>query len=392
LACAAALCAISASAAYADTPTPPVRAKAAFDADAKTTDWLPIDLNAPLQIYFPVTLNGVRINALLDSGAGVTTISHLVAGDLGLRSEGGLVVAGAAGDVAAAVSRDATIKVDNLSIPVPHMAVVDLGQVAASSRRPIHLVLGREAFEDVIVDIDAPGRRIAFRDPADFKAPPGALELPLFRANGLRTTVVSLEGRPPVQLLVDLGLAGGIELTRKGAERAGLSDGRPTSHVSGGVALGGSYESDRTSIHAVRLAGYALNEVPIDVRDSPTTQRYAVDGVLGLGLLSRFRMVFDYPHDKLFLVPVGDSARPFQKDNLGMLVIASPRGFTVWNVVGSGPAEAAGLRKGDRIQSLNDLPVDRAGLEALTQAGPGVQFRIGLEDGSTKTVTTGAYY
>ena len=62
------------------------------------------------------------------------------------------------------------------------------------------------------------------------------------------------------------------------------------------------------------------------------------------------------------------------------------------NVVASGPAANAGLRAGDRIKSIDDAPVDRAKLAALTLAAAGSKFRIELEDGSVRTLTLGAYY
>jgi S1-C subfamily serine protease len=94
----------------------------------------------------------------------------------------------------------------------------------------------------------------------------------------------------------------------------------------------------------------------------------------------------------MFLLPASDSKRPFQKDVLGMLVMASPRGFSVFNVAPSGPAATAGLKAGDRIRLMNDAPVDRSKIEALNVASAGEEVRFELEDGSVKTVTLAAYY
>jgi predicted aspartyl protease len=367
-------------------------AKPAFEADAKSTDWMAIAMNRPVQIYLPVTIDGQTVEALLDSGAAVSVIDGRTAERLGMSATERMVISGAAGEAPAAVIGAATIRIGNQTLPASRLVVTDLRAVAARSGRPIAMVLGKDAFDDLIVDVDAPGRRIAFRQPEGFTPPEGAVELPLRRLGDLRTTRIMVEGGGPLELLVDLGLAFSLELGPEAARRSGVLDGRPASHFSQGVALGGSFSGDYTTAHSVALGGYEVPEVPIVVRDTPQAQRYHLDGVLGLELLSRFRMVFDYPHDRLFLIPAADSARPFRRDVLGMLVAVGPWGYRVSDVSGGGPADQAGLKVGDHIRMMDGTPIDRDRLNALADAEPGGVVRFELEDGGVRTVTLRPYY
>ena len=92
------------------------------------------------------------------------------------------------------------------------------------------VILGREAFSSLIVDLDIPGRRLSFHDPKQWRPPNDAVRLSLTRADGARRqTPISIEGRPAVLAIFDLGGASPVVMPESYAQQAGVLDGRPRS-------------------------------------------------------------------------------------------------------------------------------------------------------------------
>ncbi|WP_228565731.1 hypothetical protein [Myxococcus sp. CA006] len=78
---------------------------------------------------------------------------------------------------------------------------------------PLPVILGKEAFNQLVVDVDFPNRRVAFHEASCFKAPPRAVRLPLVEsAGGQRAVQISIEGRPPIPVLFDVGNGGALSL------------------------------------------------------------------------------------------------------------------------------------------------------------------------------------
>jgi len=90
------------------------------------------------------------------------------------------------------------------------------------------------------------------------------------------------------------------------------------------------------------------------------------DGNIGSGLLKRFVVTFDYRHQLMYLQPLDPQPRDAGAfDRSGMWINASDAGFIVEQVSSGGPAEQAGLHKGDVITAINGKP---ARMEELSDA------------------------
>jgi hypothetical protein len=86
--------------------------------------------------------------------------------------------------------------------------VIDLSGVASQEAHPMPLVLGKEAFNQLIIDIDFQHRKIAFYDPSGYSAPHDATRVALGHRGDARTVPISLEGAPAAPFDFDLGNAG----------------------------------------------------------------------------------------------------------------------------------------------------------------------------------------
>ncbi len=266
-----------------------------------STGWTAFEPRPDGRVVLAVGIDGHATTALLDSGASQSVIDRAYAGLIGLAPHGAYPNNGVSGLQTSGHIDGVWIEIGGLALNGLTLASLDLAEAAPPSR-PI--ILGEELFERAVVDIDFARHRIAFRDPARFVRPRGATEVPLTRDGDLRLVPVSIEGRPPALLEFDLGAGGTIVLAPAYARETNLLAGRPTSQGAI-IGVGGAETETRAVLRLVAFAGTRFGDV--DAHFPPTwpsgTFSNRVKGVLGATILSRFHLIVDYPHDRLYVFP-----------------------------------------------------------------------------------------
>jgi hypothetical protein len=107
----------------------------------------------------------------------------------------------------------------------------------------------------------------------------------------------------------------------------------------------------------------------------------SVAAIAGEPLLSRFDLMFDYPHGLLWLKPLPNAAaNPFNRSGL-LLSKAADGAFRVSAVLSGSPAAEAGIKEGDVIEAVASQPsqsLSRADAMAMfqQQAGTPIETRL----------------
>ena len=108
-------------------------------------------------------------------------------------------------------------------------------------------------------------------------------------------------------------------------------------------------------------------------------------GDIGGGSLRRFRVIVDYPHDRLLMVAEPDVATaPFARDRLGLSLLEDGADFVVKLVSPGSPAALAGFKADERIALIDGKPPTDWSLtrrNALTEGPVGTAVTITLEGG-----------
>jgi hypothetical protein len=273
----------------------------ASSALARPTGWIQFEPHLGDQVYLPVRVEGHPVMALLDSGASKSVIDTAYAASIGLTSHGAFVNNGANGRETSGHIDGIDIEVGDLTLRRLTLATLDLYATLGPSRP---LILGEEVFNRAVVDVDFARHRVAFRDPAHFIVPRGAIEVPLIRDGDLRLVRVSIEGGPPALFEFDLGAAGTVVLSPAYAREARLLDGRPTSQ--GAIfGVGGDGTETRAVLRGLTFAGIGFGGIDAHFPQTWPSGTFSdrVKGVLGAMILSRFHLIVDYPHDRLYAFP-----------------------------------------------------------------------------------------
>ena len=366
---------------------------------ADSTGWTVYTFYQDQRILLPVTVNGVPTTAILDSGAEYTGLDAAFARKAGIAGAGTLAAQGSGGDALVSVARGVEIRVGALELRDLTVAVLDLGGVSKQIGTPLTVILGKELFNDMVVEIDYPARRIAFHDPARWSYRGSGSHVPLTKDRGLRKVPVSVEGRAPITVGFDIGQGGALKLYRAYVEKEKLLEGRAPVSRQRGLGVGGATTDAVGSVSTLAFGGWTLTNVPatfvLDPAGSTDTTRE--QGNLGTEVFKRFRMIVDYSHDALHLEAAPLALRtPFSKDRSGLDVEQQGAALAVVFVAPGGPAEKAGWRVGERIIAIDG---DAVGAGYATsdqwrwsQGEAGRIVALTLSSGETRRLKLENYY
>ena len=376
---------------------PVLAAAHAIAGGATSTGFMPFDLFAGSRIYIPATVNGVETEVLLDSGAEMTVLDKAFAERLGLTLGGDVAAVGTGGVGSAQFASGVTIALDGIAFADRTVAVIDFEAISRAIGHPLPVVLGKDAFNGLILDIDFPGRRIAFHERAGFAPPEGLTEVRLVSTGAIRAVPLSIEGRPPVLFDFDTGNGGALIIYPAYAGAEGLLQNRRSSTVLSG-AVGGVRESGIATVRSLDLAGFEVRDVPTVF---PPAGPSAVDsdrtaGNVGLGVLGRFRLVTDFAGDRLWLgADPAALAQPFPRDRLGLGLRKEAEVILVQRVSPNSPAAEAGWSAGERIAAIDGVPaadLDAAALRSVLADPAGRTVRLTLEGGETRVLVSRDFY
>ena len=106
------------------------------------------------------------------------------------------------------------------------------------------------------------------------------------------------------------------------------------------------------------VVGRASCDIDVGVRSTRKEFGDDVIGTIGMGILKNFDMVFDYRDSQLLIAPHGIEM-PYYEQAEGGLGFTYSKSLRVSFVQRGHNAHKSGLRPGDKIVSINDIPRDR---------------------------------
>jgi hypothetical protein len=366
---------------------------------AASTGWTTFTFYHGRRIFLPITVKGVPTIAILDSGAEYSALDAGFARRVGIAAAGTFAAQGSGGAALVSLAKGVEITVGALELRDLTVGVLDLSGVSGQIGVPLTAILGKELFNETVVEIDYPARRIAFHDPARWSYRGSGSHVPLTKDRGLRKVPVSVEGRAPITVGFDIGQGGALTLYRPYVEREKLLEGRTPVSRQRGLGIGGATEDAVGTLASLAFGGSTLTNVPatfvLDPAGSTETKRE--QGNLGTEVFRRFRMVVDYSHDSLYLEPDPKELRaPFSKDRSGLDVERHGATLVVVFVAPGSPAEKAAWRVGEKIVAIDG---ELVGADYSTsdrwrwsQGDAGTSVALTLSGGETRRLTLEDYY
>jgi hypothetical protein len=212
----------------------------------------------------------------------------------------------------------------------------------ASKSNNLGGLLGGALFDRFVVALDYDGKRIRLLEPDAVIEPTAGDAVPIRWANGAPTMIGQLEteGAPTTNVRLCLDTV----------------EPRP-------LVLRQPFAPAR--VKSLRIQSFRFDNLPVVADPTLSTD---CDGVVGNGLLKRFRVTFDRRRQRVHLRPGALIDVPYDYDLTGLTIVANGHAFGVGSVTHGSIAAVAGLRAGDLIVELDGRAVAGRSLAELRRS------------------------
>lgn len=313
-------------------------------------------------------------NFLFDSGAGATTLSEVMAEELKLKVNDKAIDIKTAGSSGQFKTVDTmTLKIAGVDVHAKQAVVANLKNLEKIVGQGLDGIIGFDFLKEYQVALDLDKSEISVYNFGFFEGQDPAHILPIKLTNNIPLIEADLNvdgSSYPSVLLFDTGAGGSIYGNHfLNAYTKGLSDRLKNKRTSSSMDLSGHISKSQTGgIDGITLAGLTLKNpvLALDLPEIPSSDGFNKHGLLGMSLIGKFNIVFNYSRNYIQLSPNQTFAVPIVP--LYALALGFSRDgaqFLVNNPAEDGLAYKAGLRDGDVLMKINNqVPVS---VDQITQ-------------------------
>ncbi len=310
-------------------------------------------------VIIPIHIGDSRVlRCMLDTGMveGVLLFDPQLGADLGLEYVASMTLQGAgSGSMNAGAAMGLAVRVGDLAFDNQMVAVIEESTDFALTG--VDGVIGATIFNRYVVQMDFDANVIRLYESATFDPVDSGEILPLTIAGTkpFMSASVSVGGGEPVPviLLVDTGAGSGLTLFATTLET--LRPPSVTIFAVVGSGMGGDVHGEMGRISSLQLGSHKLENLVVAFSDEAPG---AVNGILGMGVLERFVVTFDYVNERLMFRASGTYGDPFEFNMAGLVLRPRAKGrFSVHDVIDDSPAALAGVRAGDIIVAIDGRPL-----------------------------------
>ena len=235
---------------------------------------------------------------------------------------------------------------------------------------PIYGLLGYEFFSRMAVKVSFSDSTINIAEQKNMRYYKKAIKIPLSiedRKPYLTTRIVYANGtEKQVKLVVDLGAGHCLSLENL-TNKSKLQNKFIKADL--GMGMQGQINGSLSRIKEIDLGKYKLSNI-ITAFPDDDTQSLSVprDGNIGLGLLKKFDIIFDYANGAMYLKPNSAFTEPSEHDMSGLSYYSLGDEYNhiiIYNVEPGSPGDEMGLKKNDEIVSINFRPVKMLSLQQI---------------------------
>jgi hypothetical protein len=314
-------------------------------------------------MFVDVAIAGKKYNFLFDSGAGATTINESLAASLNLKINQKAIDIKTAGQGGQFKTIDSlALNIEGVNVRGKQVVVANLNALSQVVGQPMDGIIGFDLLKDYQVAINLGDNLMNIYNFGYFDQSTGN-KVPI-KLNGntakLEVTMKVNGTDYPSILMFDTGNGGSISGNYfLNTYVNGLVDKLKNKRSSASMDLTNQISKAKIGgIDAISIAGYSLNN-PVVTVDLPKEQNpygFNSHGLLGMSLIGKFNMLFNYSLNYIQLSPNKNFETPIVPlYALGLGFQKEGDKFIVKNVDEDGLAYQAGLRKGDELIKVNNL-------------------------------------
>jgi len=231
-------------------------------------------------------------------------------------------------------------------------------------------LLGYEFFSRLAVRVNFSDSTIKVTTPKNMRFFRKGTRIPISIKDGkpyFTTKIVYADGtEKDSKLIIDLG-AGHFISKENVKNKTQLQKKSITSNL--GMGIKGLITGSLSRIAEVDLGKYKMKNVIAAFPDSGTRSLTVTrDGNLGIALLKKFDIIFDYPDSVIYLKPDVDFKTPAEHDMSGLSYYSAGNDYShiiINKIDPDSPADNIGLEEGDELVSINFKEVTKMSLQQI---------------------------
>ncbi len=374
-------------------PSAPLAAAAQEIALAPDSEdrWIAFELTEHNQIRFTMTFAGRPATALLDTGLSDTLVSEPLAARAGLRGSVEERATAVGGDVSLRWSASPELRFGGLTRNGGRIGIASLDGAGTG----IDLLIGSDILSCCALDIDYDARRFRLLPSGRLPFRGKSASLHLTPSSRSYVTRGSLAGATLSPMIVDTGDGAAITIARTIWDATDHAPAATTSTIAFG--LGGAIQTDVAIVPEIEIADVKARQVEVRIEDAGGfSTRVGAAGRIGSGFLLGYRVLLDPGAGRMVLRPGAQADVAPARSTSGLLLAFQGDELRVLHVMRHSPAARAGWQVGDRICATDGISVrdgvSATGLVGWTVGTPGRTVRIGMCDGSERTLTLANFY
>lgn len=247
-------------------------------------------------------------NFLLDTGSPVTALDRGLAERLGLEVEAAGMASGMGGDsVPAGRVEGVTVRLEGEEAAPEEAWVLPLDSLMSpAADRTVDGVVGYPLFRDRVLDVDFPAGSVRVHQPGPFRYAGSGHRLEMRVIDGWPRVEAVADlpgvGPTPVELMVDVGSRGNVLFTTPFVRRHRVEEFlQDTARATLGLGIGGAGSFLLSHIDGLQLGDLRVPGVVAGFSTGGALPFGQFDGILGTGVLGRYRVILDYTRGEMIL-------------------------------------------------------------------------------------------
>jgi hypothetical protein len=233
-------------------------------------------------------------------------------------------------------------------------------------------IIGYDLFNRFVIKIDYDNLKLTFYDSKKFRAPRSYKRYPLELDNTkpyINTIVTHNDELDTMRLMIDTGASHALLLDIDESKILTMPD--STLATTLGHGLGGEIPGRIGRLSSFQVGRYTFQDILVSIPDpgiySTTIKRGSRHGTVGGAILKRLNPIFDYTNGYVYFKKGQFFKSPFKYDMSGLHVsyLEDPKRLEITGITSKSPAEAIGLKVGDKIKDINGKNIKNNSLSEI---------------------------